>query len=300
MIDREKPHEYPAERLRAIKKAHIEKIRSLTSYVNLPKSQIILFGAKICEHESPLSYSAASKALLPDYVPQDAQGIRLQIQGLVITDDEEQYWKVQDQNLVRSFTAKVASLKGRTDIEHFSVFGLGPQPLLTRLGVLIGELQKVSCYQLSREPQTWCWRERVQTMQHSLVKSKLGQGSVALRFSLSAKISSDRIERVLGPDCAIWTVTHSNLNNDYLRSKEDLADFRKVTRQTLDEIKQLHGEAAVIHVFQAMPVSAAIELGRVWMPKADLPLILYDENKKNGGFHKTITITSNNQDEYYR
>ena len=38
----------------------------------------------------------------------------------------------------------------------------------------------------------------------------------------------------------------------------------------------------------AMPIACAVELGRVWMPKAHKPLVLYDyQNKKEG---KTITI----------
>jgi hypothetical protein len=31
-----------------------------------------------------------------------------------------------------------------------------------------------------------------------------------------------------------------------------------------------------------VPVSIAVELGRVWMPKADLPLIVYDETPGRG------------------
>jgi hypothetical protein len=39
-----------------------------------------------------------------------------------------------------------------------------------------------------------------------------------------------------------------------------------------------------------MPIATAIELGRSWMPKADMPLIIYDENKSRTGFYKTIEI----------
>jgi allophanate hydrolase subunit 2 len=39
-----------------------------------------------------------------------------------------------------------------------------------------------------------------------------------------------------------------------------------------------------------MPVSAAVELGRVWMPKADLPLVIYDQNTSLGGFVKALEI----------
>ncbi|MBR4963853.1 MAG: SAVED domain-containing protein, partial [Alistipes sp.] len=54
-------------------------------------------------------------------------------------------------------------------------------------------------------------------------------------------------------------------------------------------IKTHHG-CRELHIFPAMPVSAAIEFGRVWMPKADMPLVIYDQNKERGGFYKTITI----------
>jgi allophanate hydrolase subunit 2 len=45
-----------------------------------------------------------------------------------------------------------------------------------------------------------------------------------------------------------------------------------------------------VHLFPALPVSAAVEVGRVWMPKAHLPMIVYDQNRKLGGFQKATTI----------
>jgi hypothetical protein len=36
-------------------------------------------------------------------------------------------------------------------------------------------------------------------------------------------------------------------------------------------------EGATIKVFPAPPVSAAVEVGRVWMPKADLPMTVFDQ-----------------------
>ena len=34
----------------------------------------------------------------------------------------------------------------------------------------------------------------------------------------------------------------------------------------------------------------AIEVGRVWMPKADLPLVVYDQNRALGGFGRALEI----------
>ena len=52
----------------------------------------------------------------------------------------------------------------------------------------------------------------------------------------------------------------------------------------MDRMKFRHGEQALIHVFPAMPVALAVDFGRIIMPKADLPLRIYDENKTLGGF----------------
>jgi allophanate hydrolase subunit 2 len=41
-----------------------------------------------------------------------------------------------------------------------------------------------------------------------------------------------------------------------------------------------------------MPVSAAVETGRVWMPKADLPLLISNQNRKLGGFVRAFEIGS--------
>jgi hypothetical protein len=34
----------------------------------------------------------------------------------------------------------------------------------------------------------------------------------------------------------------------------------------------------------------AVEIGRVRMPKADLPLKVYDQNTKNGGFSEALVL----------
>ena len=62
-------------------------------------------------------------------------------------------------------------------------------------------------------------------------------------------------------------------------------------RTVFDAIKLQHGEDAELSLFPAVPVSAAIEIGRVWMPKADLPFSVYDQNRSTGGFSHALTIS---------
>ena len=75
-----------------------------------------------------------------------------------------------------------------------------------------------------------------------------------------------------------------------MQRPEDLAEFRRLVRSALNSIKETYGESTLIQLFPALPVSAAVEVGRVWMPKADLPLNIYDQNRRLGGFVHALQI----------
>ena len=77
----------------------------------------------------------------------------------------------------------------------------------------------------------------------------------------------------------------------YIRHKDQLSMMRKKVRELMIMIKQKHGQNTPLSVFPAMSVSCAIEMGRVRMPKADMPWIIYDQNNKEGQFIETITIS---------
>ncbi len=70
--------------------------------------------------------------------------------------------------------------------------------------------------------------------------------------------------------------------------KQGEEGMRKIYR----DIKDRHGEGKTINVFPVLPVSLAVEAGRVWMPKADLALKLFD-HVRDRGFVETFTIGEN-------
>lgn len=289
--DKSKERDYPASKLFQMKKSHEERIERLTGISPDMKTNILLFGAKIGHHTSILSYSKVAEAILPNYYPSQPRPIEIGLKA-EIEDHEENYWLLQEDELVRSFNSKINFIKEHLPSQHFSVFALAPQPLLIKLGTLLNDISDTNVYQLHREPQTWNWLDSNQDVVYSTITpSTCTKNTVALKIELSAGISDDRITNVLGPRCDIWSITHPIPDNDYLKSRKHLSDFRKQMRETFNLIKSTYGEKTTIHVFPAMPVSAAIEFGRVWMPKADLPMILYDQNHKREGFIKTIKIT---------
>lgn len=293
LIDKEAVDEHPEARLLAMKRAHEDRISSVTRIQNDMGTHILLYGARIGEHDCPVRFDLAKQAVLPDRYPLSDHGIALNMVGCSFKDHEQQYWDFQVQNLARQFNGEIRNRIQRGLIGHVSVFPLAPQPLLIELGRLLSDIPAVDVFQLHREPKTWSWQNDGPRIEFKVERPDRPTGAtVALKLALSATVTGERIQDVLGAEVPIWAITAAAPHNDILRHRDDLSSFRTLLRQILDRIKADHGENAEIHVFPVLPVSAAVEVGRVWMPKADLPLVIYDQIRSHGGFARRLTINT--------
>jgi hypothetical protein len=290
LIDVDAVAEHPEDRLLAMKAAHETRIEVVSAIQENRASHILRYAAGIGSHESPVGYDDVSTAMLPDRYPAEGRRtIDLELRGLEHRDDEPDFWAIQRENLARQFSKKVTERIQARDLHHLSVFALAPQPLLIELGRLLGDIVPADIRQLHREPKGWRWAEDTARITFSVRRGVLSAGKVALVLALSATITDGRVIEVLGADTAIWAIEAANPHNDIMRRREDLGEFRGLLRSLFNEIKARHGESAQIHLFPALPVSAAVEVGRVWMPKADLPLTVYDQSRGRG-FVKTLSI----------
>jgi hypothetical protein len=109
-------------------------------------------------------------------------------------------------------------------------------------------------------------------------------------ISLSDQISPSRITAILGEAVSIWELTIERPHNDFLKSKEHLSQFRETVRQLIVDIGEAHGKHTPLAIFPAMPVACAVDLGRVRMPKADGPWIIYDQNNQPKSFIRALEI----------
>lgn len=288
--DKEKVEYYTAEKLIEMKKNHEERINLLTSLSPEKRTHIIFFGASIGKNSSPLIFKDAIETVLPERFPSKSRPIELSLNQRSFVDNEDEYWLTEPISLDRQFKDKVSHLKEGSLVQHYSLFGLAPQPLLIKLGTLLNDIYSVETYQLHREPKTWKWLDEESPISFQTIESEEKGDKVALKFELSASINNERIINILGNETSIWSVKIETPNNDCIRNRIDLSNFRKAVRRLLDKIKSFHGENVELNVFPAMPISTAIEFGRVWMPKADLPLVIYDQHNTEGGFIKTLTL----------
>ena len=142
-----------------------------------------------------------------------------------------EYWNSQETRLRTLFQQRVRERLSPNDIQHLSVFAIAPQPLLILLGTLLGDMTASVVYQRHREPvQTWKWRNCPNHQSFEAIEPKSSTGTPALVLAISGNVTPDRITQVL-PDASIWTVTVPSPNNDVVRTREQLIQFRELTRQ---------------------------------------------------------------------
>lgn len=291
-IDEADPKNHPVGYLQAMKVEHEERIEVLTDIGIDKRSHIVVYRANVGVHTPVLNFETVRSYLPPERYPAAPRAIDLGMINSPQRDKDDSFWQSEISSLETLFIEQLKPRLRKGEIEHLSIFAFAPIPLLVKLGTLINDIQHAEVHQPIRNPKSWKWQpddgyNEVRYLVHS---PKEKQAQVALNLSLSATITNDRIHRVLGEDVAIFTLTIEEPFNDFLKCRKHLQSFSKELRLLLNQIKAQYGSEVPLHVFPAMPISAAVELGRSWMPKADMSLLLYDENTAVEGFRQVIEI----------
>ncbi len=288
LIDnKEYEKDYPVELLKEMKTEHEKRIELQTSIMNNMQSHVLSYSRPIGQFFCKPSREDMFSAMNP-YYPVD-HIFDIGSTNTSLTDDEMLYWDVEVTELERKFEPVKNQIK-QGFIQHLSVFAIAPQPLLIKLGSMLLDIVTVEVYQKHREPSTWEWQKTHNLIEYGIKPPSKRGKNVALKLPLSGNINNERIFSVLGDDTSIWELSITGSNNDVIQDREHLVAFRKELRILYDRIKYEHGQDTVIHVFPACPVSAAIEIGRIRMPKADCTLKIYDQNRKTGGFTHIFDI----------
>ena len=290
-IDQDKKGErYPPELLAKWKEEHEKRVAIVTDVHPSKKSYVVLYGANIGEQTSKLQPEAAKDALFPDWYPAEERAIHLSMnwEG---EDSEEAYWRTEAYNLKIAINRQIRPVLDAAGPYHLSIFALAPIPLMIMFGSLLTDKIPAQVYQLHREPYaTWKWFDGPVDFSFEVKQPASFEHPPALVISLSDSIAYRRVTAVLGNAVSIWELTIQHPNNDFLRSKEQLSRYRETIRQLMINIGKTHGKSTPLAIFPAMPVACAVELGRVRMPKADGPWIIYDQNAKYNKFIRAIEI----------
>lgn len=193
-IDREKDGgRYTTELLQRWKLEHERRIEIVTGIAPGRRSHVLLYGAGIGDHNSPLAFKPAAWAMFPDRYPADDRPIEIPTLNSWQSDRDEEFWRIEDEHLTQLFDRRVRERIKDGEITHLSVFALAPQPLLIGLGSLLTDIPEVDVYQRHREPQTWEWQPSSTEISYKMDTPTEVSGDPVLVLSLSANIADERI-----------------------------------------------------------------------------------------------------------
>jgi len=288
LIDKEGVGKYSVEILRRMKQNREEEIRQLTELTTQYKTQCIVYTSCIGESLPHVSDEEIRSALWTSGRFPNSHTIRISGEPGV-ADWKNSYWDYANEKLEGVFN-RLINNGSEDNSSYYSVFALAPLPLLVKFGVLLGSLRHCDIYQYRRNPQSWNWPASNVYKELQLITPEQIKDKNVLIVSISAGAIVERVQQQLSSEnCSFWIIKADNPNYDWVSSKELLALFHTRFKDALDDIRS-RGIGDVIHTFMAMPNSCGVEMGRTWMPKADLPLVLYNLDPTDGQYKKTITI----------
>lgn len=277
------------------KKAHEDRVFMLTETKPDRQTIALIFKARIGGRTTSVSLSEIQEAVAPRYLnPRDMVTIDL----TDIPDSSKNHFWNSGKEAVR---LKTRALYEHTfesgPARHLSVFALGPIPLLVFLGTCLSDKVPLSLYQRHRDTENWRWKAKGEVVSYDFQKLRHGRdpASVALLLSLSGRIREDDLPEGIDNRFTLYEITLAGIEPTprFLDLEESLRAFQDVFLRAIRHLVSSHQRLERLHLFPAVPAPLAVAIGRDLMPKRDPALLVYDYDKRAGGFVQTLEVNKN-------
>lgn len=180
----------------------------------------------------------------------------------------------------------------REDISQLMVFGIARIPILIYLGARLDDKISTLIFQRQRVDGENAWRWPAVPSEPSRFSfTRLSEGSdnlgVALIVNLSGTIANGELPPDLHQSHSVYVLSPVDPelpNPSLIDSPMALSNFERCLREFLSFVESTHGKIPSITLFGAIPVSAAVTMGRVLMPDVSPAWIVYDRDEKSKFF----------------
>jgi len=289
---------FPVEKLQALKRRHEDRIRNLTGLGQDAETVVIRLVGNIRGRTVELAAETVRQAVhdqnrFPRYElgVRSESDIEIDLRKLP-KEGEELYWQAAAEKIKDVIGAQLAEGVVRGHVRHLSVFAFARIPALVMLGDALDDKIPAELYEHHRDAAGWRWPEGEEPVgfEFSPVGGAKGAKDVTLVCSLSGSVSLDDLPQELHEETTIYELRPVSVDpvTDLIRTPETLASFSAAYRSFLAAIEKAHPDASALNVLGALPLTAAVELGRRRTQDVHPPLRVWD--RADGGYTLAVEV----------
>lgn len=288
---------FTVEVLRSFKKAHEDRVFELTDTKPDRGTVAVVLRGRVAGKPVVVSLPEIQSAIAPRYC-----GDRCvhEIDLTAIEDSSSPaFWSIGETTIRKQMSRFYETPFDKQLTHHVSVFALAPIPLLMVLGSTLSDKVPTALFQRHRDSESWNWKSVGDAVSFETKRVQVGTHSdrVALVVSLSGVVSRSDLPSHIDDSYAIYAIEPINTkpNTGILDIEASLQAFRTTYQQTMRLIDSEHPSLKTVDLFPAVPAPAAVAMGRDLLPKRDPVLVVYDFDKANGGFVKTLEVNTHDR-----
>lgn len=288
------PTKYTRRTLEEYKERHEQRIKHVTGLGPDQKTSVLVLKANIGTQTVMLAFDQILEAVSPRY-PCSRTGTTI---DLTHVDVNGPAFIQTACDTIRQRIQRLLETGGEvSETGHISLFALAPIPLLVFLGCQLSNKVPLDPYQRHRDTETWTWKRGGKAVEYQFRRLRSGtcRETVALVLSLSGTIRLRDLPRTIDSRYSVYELTLKDMvpRATFLRTRQDLENFRNAYQSALGIIVRDHGMIEKIHLFPAVPAPIAVLCGRELLPKVHPALLVYDYDKAKVGFTNQLEVNNN-------
>jgi hypothetical protein len=181
-----------------------------------------------------------------------------------------------------------------SDVTQLAIFAFARIPLLVHLGARIDDKIRANLYQRQRSDtgEAWFWPDSPNsTPSFEINQLRGGDGPVAVIVNMSGTVSVADLP-ASHANATVYEIKPqqpASTTPSLIDSPEALASFEKTVRKFLADIERDHTQLQSLSLFGAIPLTAAITIGRALMPDVSPTLAVYDRDD-DGKFFMALEV----------
>lgn len=213
----------------------------------------------------------------------------------VLAEEYDLDWNAARDAQEKLFVEKLRPhLEGR---EQLAYFGFAPVPLAIHLGYRVQSTIKIDVYQRNHGRQDWVWAPTGKASTRSFLEpirfptqGSSAPGAVIIRVSTSARIAPKDTEELV-PEClAAVDIALASPHPDALETRGALNSVVDAFTDVLTRLRNLYPNLTTIHLFAAVPVGLAFQLGSRINPTMNPEVVTYQYDAKRSPHYKKAIV----------